>query len=284
VTDTDTRPFCAFHSDRRAGVVCQRCDKPICPACMHQASVGFHCPDCVREGRQKVVRGNAAFGRTPSNFPITIGLIVVNVIVYFVQVAAGDETFRGIPIGNKVINDFGVNAFYIADEGEWYRVITGAFLHANLFHLLLNMYGLYLLGSILERSLGRLRFALVYGAGLIGGSAGALMMEPDRITVGASGAIYGLMAALVVVFRNRGISIMQSGLGLTLFINFVFTLSVSNISVGGHIGGFVGGGLAALVLVEGPRYVRNREALVGIAGALIPVLFVAALAAASAGV
>jgi membrane associated rhomboid family serine protease len=284
VTDTDTRPFCAFHSDRRAGVVCQRCDKPICPACMHQASVGFHCPDCTRQGKQKVVRGNAAFGRTPSAFPITIGLIVVNVLVYLVQVAGGDLVEQGFNLGNRVVWDYGLAAFPISENGEWYRIITSAFLHANILHLALNMYGLYLLGSILERSMGRLRFGVVYAAALLAGSTGALIMDPNALTVGASGAIYGLMGALVVVFRNRGISIMQSGLGLTLFINFVFTLSISNISVGGHIGGFVGGGLAALVVVEGPRYLRNRDAVVGVAAALVPIFFLVALMAANAGV
>jgi membrane associated rhomboid family serine protease len=281
VTDADTQQHCAFHPDRRAGVVCQRCDKPICPACMHQASVGFHCPDCVRQGRQKIVRGNAAFGRTPSSIPVTIGLIAVNVVVFLVQMAQGDEVVRGFNFGDKVILDYGLNGPAIADGGEWYRIVTGAFLHANLLHLLLNMYALFVLGPTIERSLGRARYLIIYAAALLAGSAGALILDPNALTVGASGAIYGLMGALVVLFRNRGISLMQSGLALTLFINFVFTLSISSISVGGHVGGFVGGALATLVVVEGPSYVRNRGSLIWIAGALVPIFFAVGMVAAS---
>jgi membrane associated rhomboid family serine protease len=273
VTDADTQQHCAFHPDRRAGVVCQRCDKYICPACMHQASVGFHCPDCVRQGRQKVVRGNAAFGRTPSAIPVTMGLIAINVVVFLIQIAAGDEFVGRINIGNKVIHDYGLNAGAISDGGEWYRIITSAFLHANLIHLLFNMYALYIIGPTVERALGPVRYVIVYATALLAGSAGALIVEPDALTVGASGAIYGLLGALIVLFRNRGISIWQSGLAITLFLNLVITLSISNISIGGHIGGLVGGATAAFVIIEGPRYVRNRNALVWVAGALVPVFF-----------
>jgi membrane associated rhomboid family serine protease len=278
VSDIDTRPFCAFHSDRRAGVVCQRCDKPICPACMHQASVGFHCPDCAKQGKQKVVRGKAAFGRNPSATPLTFVLIAINIVVFVYEVSQGTSR------GEYVVNiDYGLNADFISQNGEWYRIITAGFLHASLIHLGLNMWALYVLGPLVERSLGRLRFGIVYGAALIAGSAGALIIDPHALTVGASGAIYGLLGALVILFRNRGISVWQSGLGITILINAVITVAIPGISWGGHLGGFVGGLLVTLVLVEGPKYVRNRDALVWIAGALIPVFFAISLAAASAG-
>jgi membrane associated rhomboid family serine protease len=277
VSDIDTRPFCAFHSDRRAGVVCQRCDKPICPACMHQASVGFHCPDCVRQGKQKVVRGNAAFGRTPSSTPLTFILIAINVVVFLYEISQG--TLAG---EYKVNIDYGLNAFFIAQNGEFYRVVTGGFLHASVLHILLNMWALYVLGPLVERSLGRLRFGIVYATALVAGSAGALIIDPNALTVGASGAIYGLLGALVILFRNRGISVWQSGLGITILINAIITVTIPGISWGGHLGGFVGGALATLVLVEGPRYVRNRDAVVWIAGALVPVFFAISLMAASA--
>jgi membrane associated rhomboid family serine protease len=283
VTDADTQQRCAFHPDRRAGVVCQRCDKYICPACMHQASVGFHCPECVRQGRQKVVRGNAAFGRTPSSVPVTMTLIAINVVVFLIQIAAGDETVGRFNLGNKIIWDYGLNGVAVSDGGEWYRIVTSAFLHANLIHLLFNMYALYILGPTIERALGPVRYLIIYAASLLAGSAGALIVEPDALTVGASGAIYGLLGALIVLFRNRGISLWQSGLAITLVLNFAITLSISNISIGGHVGGFIGGATAAFVIIEGPRYVRNRGMLVWIAGALVPVFFVVGmLAAASA--
>jgi membrane associated rhomboid family serine protease len=280
---TDAQPFrtCAFHPDRRAGVVCQRCDKPICPSCMHQASVGFHCPDCVRQGKQKVVRGNAAFGRNPGNTPLTFVLIAVNVAVFFYEMAQGD--IRGTNF-LQVVYDFGLNAFAISENGEWYRIVTSAFLHASIFHLLLNMYALFVLGPIVERTLGRVQFGIVYAAALMAGSAGALLLSPNEITVGASGAIYGLLGALVVIFRSRGISLMQSGLGITLLINFVFTLTISNISLGGHLGGLIGGGLAALVIVEGPQRIKDHRMIVWLAGALVPVFFVLAMVFAASGV
>jgi membrane associated rhomboid family serine protease len=280
VATTDVQT-CYRHPDRRAGVICQRCDRPICPACMHQASVGFHCPDCVKQGRQKVVRGNAAFGRAPSSTPLTFALIAVNVVVFLVQLTRGDLIIQGINFGNKVLNDYGLYASAISDHGEWYRIITSAFLHANIIHLLLNMWALFVFGPIVERSIGRVQFGIVYASALIAGSAGALLLSPDKLTVGASGAIYGLMGALVVLFRNRGISLMQSGLGITLILNFVITLGISNISVGGHIGGFVGGLVSTLIIVEGPRYVRNRGAIVWIAGALVPIFFAVGLMVAS---
>jgi membrane associated rhomboid family serine protease len=274
VTDADTYTTCAFHPDRRAGVVCQRCDKPICPACMNQASVGFHCPDCVRQGRQKVVRGPAAFGRTSASNPVIIALIAINVAVFLYEASQGD--IRGTRT-YEVVFDYGLNAGAVSTGGEWYRVITAAFLHANILHLALNMWALFVFGPLVERSVGRLRFGIIYASALLAGSAGALLLDPKALTVGASGAIYGLMGALVVLFRNRGISLMQSGLGITLILNLVFTLSIANISVGGHLGGFVGGGLATLVIIEGPRYIRNRGSIVWIAGALVPLFFVAGL-------
>jgi membrane associated rhomboid family serine protease len=197
-----------------------------------------------------------------------------------VQLSRPDVFEAGIGRGNEFMVKYGLFGPAIAD-GDWYRIITGAFLHANILHLLLNMYALYVLGPIVERSLGGVRYVIVYAAALLAGSAGALILDPNALTVGASGAIYGLMGALVVLFRNRGISLMQSGLALTLFINFVFTLSISNISIGGHVGGFVGGALATLVVVEGPRYVRSRDALVWMAGALVPIFFVVGMLAAA---
>lgn len=282
MTETGTYPVCAFHSDRRAGVVCQRCDKPICPSCMHQASVGFHCPDCVRQGRQQVVHGRAAYGGlTARTTSLTLVLIAVNVAVYLYQMSQGDIVFRFGGRLNEVVYDYGLQGAFINEEGEWWRLITSAFLHANILHLALNMFALWNLGPLVERSMGRTRFGIIYAASLMAGSAGALLVDPQAFTAGASGAIYGLLGALVVLFRNRGISIWQSGLGITLLLNFVFTIGYASISVGGHIGGFVGGLIAAWLLVELPKQVRNRDAVVGFAVALVPLFFVIGLWAAT---
>ena len=121
------------------------------------------------------------------------------------------------------------------------------------------MYALYILGGMLEPAIGRLRFALIYFVSLLAGSFGALLLDPDKATVGASGAVFGLMGAAVVVMRNRGIDPMESGLALWLGLNLLLTFTISNISVGGHIGGLVGGALAALVMFELPDRVRMPQ-------------------------
>jgi membrane associated rhomboid family serine protease len=118
------------------------------------------------------------------------------------------------------------------------------------------MYALYILGSMLEPAIGRLRFALIYFVSLIAGSVGALILDPNALTAGASGAVFGLMAAAFLVMRNRGIDPWQSGLGIWLFLNLAITFTVSNISIGGHIGGLIGGAVASLILVELPDAVR----------------------------
>ena len=269
---TEQYPTCYFHPDRRAGVVCQRCDKPICPACMTQASVGFHCPDCVRQGRQKVVRGRAAFGGGVTQPFVTYALIAVNVVVFLLQQAGGDVVIQGRVVENKAIVDYGINAHAIAD-GEWYRIVTGAFLQANILHIAFNMFALWSLGRIAEPLVGRWRFALIYAVALVAGSAGAILLSPNALTVGASGAIYGLFGALVLLFRQRGVDIWRSGLGITILINFAITLTVPNISLGGHAGGFVGGLLATWLFIELPRRTRSPAHATVAVACLVP-LFV----------
>jgi len=248
---------------------------------MHQASVGFHCPDCVRQGKQKVVQGRAAFGGLASRTaPLTMILIGVNVLLFLFQIVAPTVV---TPFGriNEVLYDYANFGVFVAENGEWYRLISSAFLHWDLLHLALNMFALWMIGPLIERSLGRLRFGVIYAVSLMAGSAGSMLVEPNAFTVGASGAIYGLLGALVILFRNRGISIWSSGLGITLLINFAFTLGIPGISIGGHIGGLVGGLLATWILVEGPSRLRNNEALLGFAIALVPLFFVVGLWAAT---
>ena len=266
---TDYVP-CHWHPDRRAGVVCQRCDLPICPTCMHQASVGFHCPNCVKQGKQKVMTGRAAFGAAfqPT---LTYVLIGINAALWLITIAAGE---------NRTLFDFGAFGPFIAEDGEWYRIVTSAFLHAGLVHLGFNMFALWNIGPVVERSLGRVGFGLVYAAALFGGSAGTLLVAPTKLTVGASGAIFGLLGTLVILYRRAGIDVWRSGLGITLLLNFVITITLPNISVGGHAGGFVGGLAAGWLLVDGPRLFKSRQGGLIAAGALIPLFALLALAAA----
>jgi membrane associated rhomboid family serine protease len=179
----------------------------------------------------------------------------MNVLAFFATLASGSSIGGSVSGGDSVIAKAALNGPAIAD-GEVYRIITSGFLHYGLLHLLFNMYALYILGSMLEPAIGRLRFALIYFVSLIAGSVGALILDPNALTAGASGAVFGLMAAAFLVMRNRGIDPWQSGLGIWLFLNLAITFTVSNISIGGHIGGLIGGAVASLILVELPDAVR----------------------------
>ncbi len=155
------------------------------------------------------------------------------------------------------------------------------FLHDGILHIAFNMFFLYIMGQMLEPAIGHVNFAVVYFVSLLAGSFGALLFTPDAVSIGASGAAFGVLGALIVVAYYRGISIWQSGLGLTLVINIVFSLSVPGISIGAHLAGVVGGAICGWMIVQlGERRQMQAAALVGCA--LVGVLsVVGALAVAS---
>jgi membrane associated rhomboid family serine protease len=251
---TQTRQTCYRHPDRETGVSCSNCGRPICPECMTSTPVGMRCPECARQ-TTKVRVGAGAFSPTAGKMPATIALIAINVIVFVIELAGGGTgSFSG---GGNVINDAGLHGPDVAD-GDWWRVISGGFLHAGLLHLLLNMYVLYVAGSILEPGIGTPRFLGIYFVALIAGSLGALIVDPNALTVGASGAIFGLMAAVVVIARGRGMEQIASQFGLFIVLNLVLTFSISGISVGGHIGGLIGGFVAAALVLFVERQMSGR--------------------------
>jgi membrane associated rhomboid family serine protease len=141
------------------------------------------------------------------------------------------------------------------DAGEWYRLISSGFLHFGFLHVGMNMFLLYQLSRMLEPTLGSVKFTLVYFASLLGGAAGALIVSPNALTGGASGAVFGMMAAAIVGMRQRGVNPLQTGLGLTFVINIGLTLAIPNISVGGHFGGALAGA-ACGVFVLAPAHWR----------------------------
>jgi membrane associated rhomboid family serine protease len=231
---------------------------------MTPTSVGMRCPECSRE-KTRVVRRAYAGGD-----PIaTYTLIGVNVLAFVATLASG-SSFGGSVGGNSVLEKAALNGPKIAD-GEVWRIVTSGFMHYGTLHLLFNMYALYILGQLLEPALGRARFLLLYFVSLIAGSVGALILDPNAFTAGASGAVFGLMGAAILVMRNRGINVMESGLGVWLGLNLLITFTVSNISVGGHIGGLIGGAVAAWVLVELPDLVRIPRWSAEIAAAVVGV-------------
>jgi membrane associated rhomboid family serine protease len=181
---------------------------------------------------------------------LTYVLIGINVILGLGSVLGGNVGSSG----GDLTEAFELSRAQLAD-GELYRLITNGFVHRGLFHLAANMLALWILGSMLEPALGRARFALIYFVSLLCGSLGVLLFSADE-SAGASGAVFGLMGAAIVVARSRGLSLMESGLGLWLGLNLLITFTIPNISIGGHIGGLVGGIVAAFVLEELPERVR----------------------------
>jgi membrane associated rhomboid family serine protease len=281
---------CYRHPDRRAGVTCQRCDRPICPSCMTQASVGFHCPECSRSGGQQVYTGPRAF--QTERPVVTLALIAINVAVFLAGAAqAGSDLLRN---ASPFATDYGMigsGVLVHADRtfeligvahGQSYRLITAGFLHVGLWHIALNMLALWFLGSQLEPLVGRVKFAVVYMSSLLAGSLGVIIVSPHEITVGASGAIFGLLGFAVAYQRSRGINIWQSGLGMILVLNLVFTFGVSGISIGGHVGGLIGGYLCGLILYEFTPRMRTHPAVPTILCAAVGVAcFAASLVVAS---
>lgn len=239
---------CYRHGDRRAGVRCQRCERPICPSCMNQASVGFHCPECVKGAGQKVFTARSM--PSSSNPVVTTALVAMNVAIYVVSsIGAGfTEPSFAVQLDFALIGrGLSAEGLLGVAAGEWYRLVTGGFLHGSLLHLGFNMYVLWILGKQLEPALGRVGFAAVYFSSMLAGSFGVMVLDPDALTVGASGAVFGLFGYAVVAQYVRGINPLQTGLGAVILLNLAFTFLVPGISIGGHVGGLLGGLVAGLL-------------------------------------
>jgi membrane associated rhomboid family serine protease len=244
---------CYRHPSRETGVSCSNCGRPICPDCMTTTPVGMRCPECSRQ--KTVVKTLRNTVRRPE---VTFALIAINVAAFF---AEGNISISGSPTNDVYIKGAllgSTEAPGFAEQGvahgQWWRIITSGFLHENLLHIGFNMYILYILGQMLEPVLGRFRFGLVYFVSLLAGSLGALIVSPHTLTVGASGAVFGLLGAAAVEMRARQIPIMQSGVGGLILINLVISFTLPGISWGGHIGGLFGGAMAAVALQLGNRY------------------------------
>jgi membrane associated rhomboid family serine protease len=238
---------CYKHPNRETGVSCSNCGRPICPDCMTPTPVGMRCPECAGE-RTKVTRGAVAPSRYDA--PATYVLIALNVVAYLVEIAGGGG---GLSPGNSsVLIDFGLFGPSVA-EGEWYRLLTNGFLHASIIHIGFNMFALYFLGRILEPGIGTPRFVALYFGSLFAGSFGALLLDPNALTIGASGAVFGIFGATFVIARSRGVDALASSIGIILVLNLAITFGRPEISIGGHLGGLAAGLLCALVIVAGDR-------------------------------
>jgi membrane associated rhomboid family serine protease len=235
---------CYRHHDRRAGVTCQRCDRPICPDCMTQGSVGFHCPECIKAAAKTAPVYTARTLPTAQPF-LTYSIIAVNVVVFVADVASGG-TIDG---GGGRLWEQGVNWGPVVAAGEWWRPLTSGFLHLGILHLLVNMFILFRVGPSLERRLGHLQFFALYAGALAAGSLAELVLAPESAGAGASGAVFGLLAAAAAYQHRDGINVWQSGLGVLIVINIAVSF-VPGVSLWGHMGGLVVGGLTGWGMYE----------------------------------
>ncbi|QSB06888.1 rhomboid family intramembrane serine protease [Natronoglycomyces albus] len=265
-------PVCYRHKKKETYIRCVRCDRPICPDCMTEAPVGYQCPDCVSEGRKSMRQARSTFGGSVSgaNGLATKTLIGINLAVFIATIAvSGVGVFQGgasqLHLAGAMYNAPGyflVSLFGTEFElssvssGGYYRMVTSMFLHFGIMHLAFNMVVLWILGRVLERDLGSARFvALYFVAGLGGSVLTYLFADPQTLSAGASGAIFGLFGALVVI--NRKLSRDNSGLYILLGLNLAITFIVPNISWTAHIGGLISGAACGAILAFTPRQQRR---------------------------
>ena len=216
---------------------------------MTPTPVGMRCPECASE-RTRVRSGPAATSQVGGN-PATVTLIAINVVVFLAEMATGSGGFSST--SSDLINEYGLIGAMVAD-GEPYRLLTSGFLHAGFMHIAFNMIALYFLGRVLEPSIGTPRFLLVYFASLLAGSLGAILLSSNiAITVGASGAVFGLFAATFIIAYGRGLGTVANEIGVIIGINLLLTFTISGISIGGHIGGLIGGAICGLLIIAGER-------------------------------
>ncbi|MFJ4847614.1 MULTISPECIES: rhomboid family intramembrane serine protease [unclassified Streptomyces] len=274
---TDQAVRCYRHPDRETGIRCSRCERPICPECMVNASVGFHCPECVRDARRetqatgpRTVAGGSVAGDPRLVTKVLIGL---NLAVFLLVQAVGDRVVTDLALLGAACDRSGCFGVALGAD-QWYRLISSMFLHQELWHIGFNMLSLWWIGAPLEGLLGRARYIALYLiSGLGGGALVLLLAAPNTATLGASGAIFGLFGATAVFMRRLRYD-MRPVL-ILLGLNLVFTFFWAGISWQAHIGGLVAGSLVAVGMAYAPR---ERRALVqwGTAAAVLAVVLVVA--------
>jgi membrane associated rhomboid family serine protease len=238
---------CYRHPNQETAVTCSSCGRPICPDCMVFAAVGIKCPECAGRatGAKKTARRIGTAAGQGTGAVVTKTLIGVNVAVYLLQISQANDTSG---VGGPLFDNGALYGPLVAD-GEWWRLVTAGFLHASPIHILFNMLMLWWFGSPLETLLGRGRFLGIYFVSILAGSAGALLLAPDRPVVGASGAVFGILGAGLVLERNR-IQVFGGSALLVVGFNLVLSFVLSYVSLGGHLGGLAGGAAAMLVLTH----------------------------------
>lgn len=250
-------PTCYRHPGRETWIRCTRCERPICPECMIPAAVGFQCPECVRAGQAAQTAPRTLFGgRISGGASVSLTLIGINVVVYILERVLGTSFVVQFAMVGLARDPVSGSIIGVAD-GEWWRLVTAAFLHSpgSILHILFNMYALYILGPPLERVLGRARFVSLYLVAALGGSAASYAFSlPSATSVGASGAIFGLFAAWIVAARRMQVD--ARPMWVLLAINLVISFVGAQIDWRAHLGGLAAGALVTATMVyarPGPR-------------------------------
>lgn len=256
--------FCYRHPDRQSYILCQRCGRTICPQCQTQAAVGVQCPECVKEGRatsqRRVVPPVVRAFRPNSNQPVvTYSIIALCVVVWILQILPGSTVTQALVYWPPLTTV------------EPWRMLTAVFAHSqsSIFHILLNMYSLFIFGPILERLLGRWRFLALYLISGFGGSVAVLLIAPGQAVLGASGAIFGLMGAFFVIQRRLGGNNIQ--LLIVIAINLAIGFFGFGISWQAHVGGLVAGCAVAFVFLR-TRHPNQRNQQIALVGVVVAAL------------
>lgn len=270
-------PTCPRHAGRVATRACTRCTRPWCGHCLTPMAVGSHCPDCIRAARPPL-RTRLADRRAAQPVLLTKVLMAVNIAVFLWVVADQGRAVSTVGVVSRRQVDLGLTEGFLVD-GQWYRLVSSGFLHFGVFHLLMNMLLLFQLGNMLEPALGHLRFGLTYLAALLGGSAGAMVLQPSGLHGGASGAVFGLMAAAAVGLQQRGVNPFRTGIGTVLALNLLITFTIPGISIGGHLGGALAGAACALFVLDPSRrhpawWGVTAPVIVSLVAVMIPVVIV----------
>jgi membrane associated rhomboid family serine protease len=273
-------PGCYRHPERETGVRCARCERPICPDCMVSASVGFQCPDCVKGTSGKGQEPYASRPRTIAGGTVTADphlitkiLLGLNLAVFVAVLVVGDRLVDELAL----VGEWPPPPYYVPTEGvaegQWYRLLTAVFLHQAPWHIAFNMLGLWWLGGPLEAALGRVRYLALYLLSGLGGSALTYWLAgPGQPSLGASGAIFGLLGATAVLMRRMNYDMRP--VIVLLVLNLVFTFTWANIAWQAHIGGLVVGAAVAYGMVHAPR---ERRALVQRVTCLVALLAIVAV-------
>ena len=298
-------PTCYRHAGRETWIRCQRCNRPICPDCMRDAAVGFHCPTCVSTANKGSRQNRAPYGGERSADPrlTTYVIIAVNALVWLAIVATGAARSRLVdllalsPTGRctsaaspsqyypsidtsavcaTVRGGDGVWHAGVAD-GAWWQLLSSAFTHIEIWHVAMNMFALFIFGPAVEQILGRSRFLAVYVLGALGGSVAVLWLsDAQGSTVGASGALFGLLGALLVCATKTRLN--TSWLMQNLVLGVVISVvGWRLISWQGHLGGFLGGAAAAAIIVFAPKAQRSLLQWGGLSALAVVLLMLAAV-------